>query len=311
MKQTEELKLRLRREIDSANGSLLKDFPVETYLDLLERYPASAGYQYVSPEVKSYTEHILKQSHPDTLELYHQLALVELISRGPVEKQDLPDAIKQLYLKNHVRILDSIASRSEGRGFYLYPNDKFFKDLAICTGKMIPIGARKLVTSALTPGFVFRQGLAQFIGGLRFMLFELGGIRPRLYQMHTDSHDPDAMAEFNPDGWVRSYLNVAELLKSRTEVKGIYGTSWFYDPKIEEISPKLSFVRKTITDNGGMVFYIGPSEQATRDALNRSPTRNKLYNEGKYVPTNYLIIWSRRRLIEWADRVTGVTGKND
>jgi len=301
-----ETKERLRDEIRLSADSLLDKYPVDRYIQFLDRYPtiSKSGYHYVSPDVKTYTESILNDSSEDILEKYHQLVLIELILRNKdkIVKQELPDEIKKQYDKNFDRILNNISSKKEELGFYLYPNDKFCKDLAVCTQKMIPVGCRKLVSSPCPQRFVLKKGLGQFISGMSFVLFRLGGIRPTLYVMHTDSHDPDLMAEFNVEGWTRTLLVVAELLKQKKEVKGVFATSWFYDPNLEEVSPRLNYNRKIITDNGGKVFYIGPSEQTTKDALTKSETRRRLYSEGKYVPTNYIIFWSRKKLLEWASK---------
>lgn len=276
---------------------------------MLDHYPAVIGYHYISPEVSKYTENIIQNSSRDILDVYHQLLLVELISRNmeKVEKQELPDAIKQLYMKNFNRILGNISSRNDEPGFYLYPNDKFFKELAVCMLRMIPVGARKAHTTTLSGRFIFKKGLRQFITGLSFMLFKLHSLKPLMLTAHVDSHDPDLMEQFNPDGWNRSCLNMADLLKLRKEIKGYCGASWFYDPKLEQISPRLAYLRKSMIDNGGKIFYIGPNEEATNDALAKSPTRRKLYSEGKYIPSKYLIIWPRQNLIDWSNRVSSVS----
>jgi hypothetical protein len=95
---------------------------------------------------------------------------------------------------------------------------------------------------------------------------------------------------------------VGELLKINQEVKGYFATSWFYDPELEKISPRLTYLRDVITENGGKLFVKGSSPRTIRDATFKSPTRRKLYEEGKYLPTDYLIVWPRKQLIEWADR---------
>jgi hypothetical protein len=308
-KQLDGMNAQLRDEIRLSSDSLLDKFPIERYLEMLDHYPAVIGYHYISPEVSKYTENILQNSSRDILEVYHKLLLVELISRNmdKVEKQELPMAIKQLYIKNFNRILGNISSRSEETGFYLYPHDKFFKELAVCTGKMIPMGAQKVIASTLPTRFIFKKGLMQFISGLSFILFKLHGIKPIMFNMHMDSHDPDLMKEYNPDGWIRFYINAANLLKLKKQIKGIYGTAWLFDPKLEDISPRLTYLRKIVVDNGGKLFYIGPSENGTTDALAKSPTRRKLYSEGKYVPTDYMIIWARQNLIDWANKVSSIS----
>ena len=155
----------------------------------------------------------------------------------------------------------------------------------------------------IQPG-IFKQGLKQLINSLRFILLKFHRYKPVMYVMHTDVHDPDLLAKFNSEGWINAFINIAQLLKTRIEIKGIYGATWFYDPKIAYISPRLKFISEILTDGGARVFYIGPSEETTKDALTKSETRRKLYAEGKYIPTAYICIWPRKELIKWANRIT-------
>lgn len=298
----EKIKEVLIESILSIDDSLLLRFPITNYLEMLDRYPRIGSYEYVSREVKYLVKSILDYTNKNTdlLELYHKLLLSELIDNNEVDRQELPLSIKKLYSTNFQRILQDISSHNQPIGFYLYPNDKFLKDLAICTQRLIPVGSRKLVVKYCPKRFILQNGIRQAIRGLFFRLFKIPGISPLVFEMHMDSHDPSCVAEYTSNGYIRSCLCVADLMESQKDIKGIYGTSWFYDPKLEMISPRLNYIRKVFTDNGGAVFYLGPSESAKADALAKSPTRNRLYREGKYIPTDYLIIWSRNDLLRWA-----------
>ena len=79
------------------------------------------------------------------------------------------------------------------------------------------------------------------------------------------------------------------------------GLSWFYDPYLKEISPSLNYLREIVIDNGGSLYYVGPNESAIRNATLLSMKRKELYEEGKYMPTNYLYIWPKKKLIQWAE----------
>ncbi len=61
---------------------------------------------------------------------------------------------------------------------------------------MIPAGAQKINKSRIPLKILYRQGATQFIKAILFIVFELKGVQP-LFGMHTDSHDPDLMAECN------------------------------------------------------------------------------------------------------------------
>jgi hypothetical protein len=118
--------------------------------------------------------------------------------------------------------------------------------------------------------------------------------------MHTDSNDPELMSDFNPEGWERFYRRTAALLELHTRVRGVFGVSWFFDPELETISPRLAYLRTKVTRNGGRLFRLGPSAQSRADATARSEMRRRLVAEGRYAPTRYLLILPRGPLMQWA-----------
>ena len=289
------------REMSTSNKNLLSIFPIPKYIEHIERYPKLSNYGYVSQEVEDLIKGIVYSNGQQMLELYHQLILLNLIliARNKIEKKDFPQDTKNLYNSNFERITKEIESRNQ-IGSYNYAHDKFRKDLAVCSLRMIPAGAQKINLTGISRRFLLKKGLFQCIKGIMFALYELGGFHP-LYEMHTDSNDPELMAEFNEDGWIKFYRRVSELLKIQPDVKGVFGGSWFFDPELEKISPRLVYLRKIVTDNGGKLFYLGCDSQSIKDATRKSPKRRKLYEENKYMPTSYLLIWPRKKLISWAD----------
>lgn len=92
----------------------------------------------------------------------------------------------------------------------------------------------------------------------------------------------------------------AEILKMNPEIKGTFGTSWYYDPRVGEISPKLAYIRGMRKQFGGNFFYMGPSEHCTYHATYKFPTRRKLFREGKYLSKDYLLVVPRKILIQAA-----------
>jgi hypothetical protein len=214
---------------------------------------------------------------------------------------NLPEEVKSLYCKNFVRIAEHMSDNDDG--FYRYSDEKFCKDLALCRLKMIPVGAALLEEGRLSKRFLFKKGLSQTVRGLSFIVRELKGFSP-CYQLHLDSRpDSICLAEFNSDGWKRTFRRIAELLKMRPTIKGVFGSTWFHDPALEAISPRLRFLNEVMVchENRAALFYNGTSQKTIEDALSKSPTRRKLYNEGSYMPASYLVIWPRHRLIKWAD----------
>jgi len=268
----------------------------------LENFPPRESYHYINNETKNYCEEIINYSSKDTLDLYHRLVLLRLISnaKGKLENRKLPMVTKSAYSEYFKKIVDDIDSYKNATGFYLFPNDAFKKDLGICRLNLIPAGHALLEIRNLPKRFLLKGGIKQFIQGVLFIVFELGGFHP-LLERHLDSRpDSISLQKFNPEGRKGFYLITAEILRMNPEIKGTFNTCWYFDPKIKEISPKLTYIRELDKQFGGKYFFMGTNEQCINDATFKSPTRRKLFQEGKYLPTNYLLIVPRGKLIKAA-----------
>lgn len=296
------LELQLIVRIDQAAKGLVNRFPPGQYIAYLDRYPLTAHYRYVSPEVREWCAGIVQKSSEKVLELYQQLVLVKLIAgaRQHWRMQKLPPDVQALTWVNFQRIVKKIDNGRAKPGYYLYSEEKFHKDLGMCRLTMIPVGAQKVHVGRMPRGFLLKNGWRQFFRGLALVLFETRGFQP-VYRMHTDSRDRDLMKEFNPDGWVRFFRRAAELLKVNKNIKGLCGSSWFFDPRLKEISPELAYLHEMVLDAGGFLFYQGTSEGTVRDATFMSPGRIRLHKEGKYQPVSYVMVFPRKRLIKWAE----------
>ena len=80
------------------------------------------------------------------------------------------------------------------------------------------------------------------------------------------------------------------------------GTSWFYDPALPAISPRLAYLQSTPLANGAHLVRHGPGADHTARATETSPTRKALVASGSYVPIAGTIMWPRSDLLSWAVR---------
>jgi hypothetical protein len=87
------------------------------------------------------------------------------------------------------------------------------------------------------------------------------------------------------------------MLMRHENIKGVFGASWFRDPRLKNISPNLFYLYQIPAENGAVLFHIG--EDPTGNAFTKSKTRLDLYIEGKFRPQNYLMVWPRNELIRW------------
>jgi hypothetical protein len=291
----------LTNHIIAIGNKILSDFPVEFYVNDVKSYIEVRNYDYLSPKLMKFFDSILSTYDSYLLTLLHKLALSFLMKESVerLERGFLPTEILYLYQNLLERILRDFSTQSDD--FYNHRNDLFLKDLAVCSLRLIPVGGSWLTeVSGIGRRFLVSGGARQFVDASLFALFKARGLKP-YYQIHMDIR---CLEGFSPRGRDQCYLGIAELLKLNPRIKGMYAVSWFYDPKLEKISPNLLYLRKEPEQNGARFFQIGTSATDIKFATAKSATRRKLYNEGKYLPTSYLLIWPRKELLSWADKRT-------
>lgn len=204
----------------------------------------------------------------------------------------LPDCILEKAVASYFRALDDIAINVPGRRFELLT-----KYLRVAFGVTLPNGAQVLDMGSSIPFYSF------FLSAVREKsakpLISCVSMKGwgRWFRMHTNSEYLD---EFNVSGWGSFYNRTAELLRNHPSVRGVVGTSWFFDPMIAEISPRLAYLSE-IPLSGGAHRLMGSSARLDVErATQTSPTRKKLYDQGLYNPRSFTIAWGRESLINWA-----------
>jgi hypothetical protein len=213
-----------------------------------------------------------------------------------LERSTLPASVLDLYPSTFARMAAYLGSADLST--YWVGDDPFLKDLRIAAGYTVPGGAqdidlvgrisKKSGLKAMVTSRAFRTGMKVMrTGGLRW------------FSIHTDQR---YLEEFNADGRDRCYLRIAELLLRDSAVKGMVGTSWYYDPALPAISPRLAYLQQRPLDAGAFLVRRGRGAIHTQRATLTSETRRKLYKEGKYLPVCYSLVWPRDALIAWAER---------
>ncbi|VVS94011.1 hypothetical protein [Desulfoluna spongiiphila] len=202
-----------------------------------------------------------------------------------------PNNIQQQFMKSAQRFLRMCQSHE---GWMCHNDDVYWKDLAIARQQMFPAGAQ--IVEAYS-GFGLMQVLSldpyQLLNLLK-LIIHCGG-RTGYYQIHT--HVPE-LNQFNEQGWIDCFIRIAAMLKLNRHIKGLFGGSWFYDPQLAEVSPHLTYLQSIPIHNGAFRFYLG--RDRTGNAFSKSKKRVELYNDGKYTPQSYLIVWPRDALLKWA-----------
>lgn len=208
-----------------------------------------------------------------------------------VGKLLLPRSVLAHYEENIARICEQ--SRTRPSKFYRPGFDPFIQDFCIASQRMIPAGIT-VVHRTASRRLMARVALQNPTMPLFFL--RAGGLSP-WFEAHI--HYP-ALKEFNEQGWRLFNLRVAEMLEMEQDVKGVFGSTWFLDPAVGEISPTLSYWRDIPLKYGAFTFRLGSSEKVVKLATKACHKRRKLYREGKYLPTTYALFWPRSKILRWA-----------
>lgn len=201
--------------------------------------------------------------------------------------------------KNFQRIEASILDESAGYADY----DFFIKDIVHVYGECIPCGAQSIALNGVVSfkSLLSRDAPGAFKNTSEWMKAVLQGGR-NWFRTHTDSR---ILEDFNELGWDRCYGNIAAMLKEHPDILGMVATAWFYDPEILTISPRLSYLQSRPVERGAFLFRHGPAPHHTAWATEKSETRRRLVEEGKYLPQCYSMVWPRHSLLRWADSGEG------
>lgn len=175
-------------------------------------------------------------------------------------------------------------------GFADLSKDSFLKDLWIARVVMIPAFAQVWWPHS---GLSAKAALSAGPAAAAYVFLRCGGRRPFM-EGHT--HDPMAKAYWNEQGWREALRLAALALPAKPQVRGAFGTAWFYDPEIKRISPRIAFAQDLQVGGGAFRLKVGSNEAAIANATATSSERRRRYQEGTYLPADYAIIWSRRDL---------------
>ena len=178
-----------------------------------------------------------------------------------------------------------------------YDDDFWAKDVRFALALTVPCGAQVIDLEArIGPGEVARhvragRGVAAAAAYVR------AGGWGRWLQIHTESRD---LGAFDAAGWDDCYRRIAAVLERRPALRGVMGSSWFYDPPLRRISPRLAYLQDRPLQNGAFLIHQGTSPLYTERAVQTSPTRRALVEAGTYTPRSWILAWPRAGLIRWA-----------
>ena len=283
----------LRDEIPN-DYSVVENFDIELMLTSISN---AAPYSKLPDTLVTQCRYNAANSGDDTRSAFARLLLLRAIRHWSDLDFPYPSKghIRGIYNREIDRLLTDIEDERSTYEFDLN-SDVYIKDLQCFSGRMVACGAQVVdLRSGMPRKLILTDGLLNLTRNCSFLL-RTGGFAP-FCEIHT--HTP-TLSDFNSEGWDECYRCIAEILEVNRSLKGMIGSSWFYDPALESVSPNLRYLRHRPLENGAKLFRIGPLPASKRDALATSKTRNKLHDEGKYIPTHYALVWPRDELLQWA-----------
>lgn len=259
-----------------------------------DHLPAPRGYTDLPTDFHTRAAAAIRSASSPVALRVLDLALIALIRQFDERfmRAALPESLLPYYHENISRILQR-ATRPEPWARTSH-DDIFLKDLGILRMWLLPCASHLIFRHSGVPrSLALRQHPGNLIRALAFF-----GLRSHGFAPFIENHvHPAMLSHFNPQGRRRCYELVTELLERWPESRGLMGISWYYDPAVRVISPRLAYLRDEPERGGALFLPAGTGPDAIAGAIATSTTRRQLYEEGRYLPTRYLMAWSRADLM--------------
>ena len=220
---------------------------------------------------------------------------------GRVNEADLPPEVLQFYPFWLDKLAAFLSDAAEAGA--AYDRDHWAKDVRFALVLSVP-GARTQtidLSSPMGPGQVVRNGRDGYGWSPLIAYVKAQGWKKPWLEVHTESRHTD---DFSEPGWDQAWASAAAICKRRPELAGMIGSSWFYDPPLETISPRMAYLRLNPLKGGAFIIHQGPGQIHSDRAGATSPTRRALIESGEYLPRSWLVAWPKSTLIPWADKRT-------
>lgn len=283
-------------QLDALEAAMLADYPGlatainHTPFALFEAaqsvQPPMLGYSRVTPSLRTIAEIVPESLRSPWLCMLLVWHLRQFPYRFPATGLD--QEFTEHYTDCYNRIIDQIRADP---GFAVLGNDSFMKDLGLARLSIIPAVAQLLYPHA---GLSLKPVVR---GGPRLWSYVWGrcGGRAPMIEIHT--HGPMASTYFNASGWEETYRLTALVMQSMPAARALVGLSWFYDPQLSTVSPRLNYLRTSPLAQGGRLIRIGTFPDTIVNATSTSKSRRELYEAGEYTPVAHALVWSRKDMV--------------
>ncbi|MBJ7485509.1 hypothetical protein [Brevundimonas sp.] len=215
-----------------------------------------------------------------------------------VETAALPVEVHELYPFWLDKLAAFLTEAADGDAEY--DRDHYAKDVRFALVLSVPGAKTQTIdlSSPMGPGQVVRNGRDGYGWSQVLAYAKAQGWKKPWLEVHTESRHTD---DFTEAGWDRAWATAAAICKTRPELAGMIGSSWFYDPPLETISPRLAYLRVNPLKGGAFIIHQGPAPIHSERCGATSPTRRAMIESGEYLPRSWLVAWPKSTLIPWAE----------
>ena len=198
--------------------------------------------------------------------------------------------------EGHAADLERIAKdlTDQPDAYYTSKNDVMIKDLALAVGLLVGTRYAVLANSGVPRSWMLRGGVTAWPGNLAVLGSVFG------FDSFLEVHMHERSQRVTATTWQRIIVMCAGLMNLNRSIRGLMGSSWFFDPNVATVSPHLGYLHGFPAAGGAKFFNLGTSAQAVALATTASKARRALYDEGKYLPIHFGFVWPRHQVIAWA-----------
>jgi len=278
---------------------------IEQYTTFMRKDMPGRSYCVFSEAMQRWLANLSDKFSTSTVNKIHQLELVTLMqgSLAEIEKADQETKLPSRIITSVHAWFEYLTKEILSETYVAdIANDLFKKDLSISALNLWPSSSICHYERMTLPRrFIVADGMKQLLAGTRMLLWTLKNNRC-LYETHNE--DRRTNPHFLEQGWRELYQEMAERLEGEPHIAGVFAASWFWDPRIAEISPKFAYLR-ALPESGGASFYFLREDNTSNHVALQNKKRKRLYDEGKYIPSSYVMIWPRSALLQWANSTQG------
>jgi hypothetical protein len=275
----------LDASLDATQRSWLEQLPLARGVEALDAKPIGAPVISVPAELPILIEELTTIGGEAWRDRYLRLLVLALLIRTltrPIPYV-LPPSIEGPLNAERRRIVER-APAADAEPYNL--DGAFVRDWGFCLGTVLPFGiVAGHLEASLDRDKLARSGLER-LREKPWLSLHLD-LRPERGRFATETRD-------------FSGAHIADFVRHNPSYQGIFGVGWLSDPVVSEISPHHTATHRHISESGGISLRLDSADGASvRLATGTSRTRRRLYEEGRYRPTDYMTIWPRDVVVRW------------